>query len=144
VLFAVHPLEALASNPSRTAEAQLLWDSLEPTLQELMSRGRSTEVCTAIFALRENNVVRNLGGARMRRLLEVLRDRVRRLGRASAKAEYIDGLEYASEMVAHVAQLPNATDDDRDWAHAVLDEWAALGVPKAIDMARMVRTETGQ
>jgi hypothetical protein len=139
IIFALQPLTMLAKEPSRTSESRTLWDCMEDWLANTVKHGVATVAFRAIFSLREPTLIRSVGSTRMRRFLDTVASRVKRLGEESLRADLMNGLDHASQMTAEVAQLQDATDEVRSWAHALLDDWSNLGNQKAIEMAHKVR-----
>ncbi|HYO51843.1 hypothetical protein [Archangium sp.] len=146
VSFMLHPLRDPVESKSREgqAKAQRLWFYLEPLLRRVIREGKQAAVFSLVLGLNDAAVVAALGTSSLKGVIEELHDRAIRLGPQLREPlpepshSWLSIYGWASEMLASIAQSPDASPDLKDRLLTILHAWADWGIPKASEMARTI------
>ncbi len=114
-------------------EALRWWGALEPLACSMATKGRARDVFHLVFPLREEIVVRRIGVAALRGLVEAMAARVvaeckeDEVTRPTRPSEWWDVVRYGAQLVGHVGSAPEASPEIAEGMHAVLERWSGAG-----------------
>ncbi|WAM26893.1 hypothetical protein [Myxococcus sp. NMCA1] len=155
--FATYFLHALTPEPASSdlpldkheqqhhTSVRLLWPSLEPIALKIASDGRAGDVFQLVSGILHSNLPAILRAADLLGIVRALHARALNLGTKNLTeflpygTGWLEVFDTGTELIMAVSTSQGATSQVRSWLHEVLQAWSNLKVPKAPEMARLLR-----
>ncbi|WP_140874036.1 hypothetical protein [Myxococcus xanthus] len=154
VIYLLHSLEPKPASTESSAEipaaqrkenTRLLWISLEPTILSMATEGTAADVFSLVSGVLREGLASILDPADFASLIAALHARAVSLGTRLTEGlsrnghDWIDVFNTGAELIMTVATSQGSTSTMKGRLHEMLQEWATLKIPRAPEMARLIR-----